>query len=239
MPQQAGFASILSGSRVIFADLSSHVILNSSHHSNAGGVASFDEPSRRSDIHLIQREIPSHMQRAIIADEDEPEENTNTLALPQCSNNDRQSKDIDMSETLHIVCPHCNAVNRIPAARLGDSPKCGKCHQPLFTARPVALTAATFATHIGRSDIPVLVDFWAPWCGPCKMMAPAFEQAAAQLEPRVCLAKVDTEAEQQLGAQFGIRSIPTLALFRGGREVARQPGAMGMRDIVDWVRARL
>ncbi len=144
-----------------------------------------------------------------------------------------------MSESLHIVCPHCTAVNRISAGRLADGPKCGKCHQALFSAHPVALTSATFASHIGRNDIPVLVDFWAPWCGPCKMMAPAFEQAAAQLEPRVRLAKVNTEAEQQLGAQFGIRSIPTLALFDDGKEIARQPGAMGAADIVRWVQSHM
>ena len=144
-----------------------------------------------------------------------------------------------MTDSLHIVCPHCDAVNRIPAARLEDKPNCGKCHRPLFDAHPVALTAASFDRHVGRSDIPVLVDFWAPWCGPCKMMAPQFEQAAARLEPRFRLAKVDTEAEQALGARFGIRSIPTLALFRGGREVARQPGAMGAADIERWVQAQV
>ncbi|MBI1425608.1 MAG: thioredoxin TrxC [Gammaproteobacteria bacterium] len=144
-----------------------------------------------------------------------------------------------MSDSLHILCPHCDAVNRIPAARLNEQPKCGKCHQPLFTAHPVELTAVNFNKHISRSDIPVLVDFWAPWCGPCKMMAPQFEQAAAQLEPRVRLAKVNTEAEQALGAQYGIRSIPTLALFKGGKEIARQPGAMGAADIVRWIRGKL
>jgi thioredoxin 2 len=144
-----------------------------------------------------------------------------------------------MSDSRHIVCPHCHAVNRVPTDRLAQAPKCGQCHQPLFSGHPVALTVATFGKHIQRSDIPVLVDFWAPWCGPCKMMAPQFEQAARLLEPRVRLAKVDTEAEQQLGAQFGIRSIPTLALFSGAREIARQPGAMGAQDIVRWVQTHL
>ena len=144
-----------------------------------------------------------------------------------------------MSESLHIVCPHCDVVNRIPAARLEDKPGCGKCRRPLFEGQPAALTAASFDRHVGRSDIPLLVDFWAPWCGPCQMMAPQFEQAAAQLEPRFRLAKVDTEAEQSLGARFGIRSIPTLVLFRGGREIARQPGAMGAADIQRWVQAQV
>ena len=144
-----------------------------------------------------------------------------------------------MSDSLHLVCPHCHATNRVPAARLGQAPNCGQCHRPLFDAHPLELTAATFDKHISRNDIPVLVDFWAPWCGPCKMMAPQFAQAAGLLEPQVRLAKVNTEAEQGLGAQYGIRSIPTLALFRGGREIARQPGAMGAQDIVNWVRAQL
>lgn len=141
-----------------------------------------------------------------------------------------------MSDALHLVCPHCHAVNRLPAARLAQQPNCGQCHRPLFTAQPLALTAATLTKHIGRSDLPLLVDFWAPWCGPCKMMAPAFAQACGLLEPQFRLAKVNTEAEQQLGAQFNIRSIPTLALFQGGREVARQAGALGAEEIVRWAR---
>jgi len=148
-------------------------------------------------------------------------------------------REIPVSDALELVCPHCNAVNRVPAARLPERPNCGRCHRPLFAGQPVELTAATFEQHLGRNDIPLLVDFWAPWCGPCKMMAPAYVQAAAQLEPRVRLAKVNTDSEQALGERFGIRSIPTLALFRDGREVARQAGAIGAADIVRWVQARL
>ena len=140
-----------------------------------------------------------------------------------------------MTDSLYLVCPHCEAVNRVPAARLDQHPNCGQCHQPLFTGQPVELTTSNFIKYLQRHDIPILVDFWAPWCGPCKMMAPAYKQAAAMLEPRVRLAKVNTENEQALGAQYNVRSIPTLIIFKGGREIARQAGAMAAKDIVQWV----
>lgn len=145
-----------------------------------------------------------------------------------------------MSESLHIVCPHCHTTNRVRTDQLDSAPDCGKCKKALFTARPVALDEAAFDRHIGRSEIPVLVDFWAPWCGPCRMMAPAFEKAAMALEPRMRLVKVNTEEAQSLGARFNIRSIPTLALFVNGREVARQPGAMtNPADIAGWARSNV
>ena len=142
-----------------------------------------------------------------------------------------------MSDALNIVCPHCNATNRIPAERLSDKPKCGKCHQPLFDGHPVELTGETFSKMIARTDIPVVVDFWAPWCGPCKMMAPAFQQAAQQLQPNVRLAKVNTEDHQMIGARYQIRSIQTMVIFKNGQEIARQSGAMSASDIVRWVRS--
>jgi len=141
-----------------------------------------------------------------------------------------------MSEALHLVCPHCEKINRIPSTRLGEAPKCGDCHQSLFTGHPIELTTTGFRRQLEHSDVPILVDFWAPWCGPCQMMAPQYAAAAAELEPGMRLAKVNTDVETTLAGEFHIRSIPTLALFKGGREIARQAGAMGKADIVRWVR---
>jgi thioredoxin 2 len=144
-----------------------------------------------------------------------------------------------MTDVLHVVCPHCQAANRVPAARLREHPVCGKCKSPLFSGKPVELDAPAFQRQLAASDVPLVVDFWAPWCGPCRAMAPQFERAARDLEPEVRLAKVNTEVEPDIAARYGVRSIPTLIAFRGGRELARQAGAQDAAILVRWVRSVL
>ena len=144
-----------------------------------------------------------------------------------------EQKRCAVSDSLIVACPACNTLNRAPREKLaaGSSGKCGQCGSPLFEGHPVALNAQSFETHAAKSDIPLLVDFWAPWCGPCKAMAPQFEKAAGQLEPRVRFAKVNTDEEQQLAGRFGIQGIPTMILFSHGKEIARQSGMMNAAGI--------
>ena len=141
-----------------------------------------------------------------------------------------------MSTPIEIACPRCNAVNRVPAHRLADAPACGRCHQPLFDGHPATLTDANFATLVEHTRIPLILDCWAEWCGPCRQFAPVFEQAARQFEPQLRFAKLDTEANPASAGRLGIRSIPTLIAFRDGREIARASGALPLPQFADWLR---
>ena len=140
-----------------------------------------------------------------------------------------------MADSTHIVCPHCDSVNRIPASRSAAEAKCGVCHKLLFTGHATPVAAASFEKHIARNDIPVVVDFWADWCGPCKMMAPYYEEAAAAMEPAVRFLKLDTDRETEIAARYGIRGIPTLIVFRDGKPIATQSGAMNAGQIRAWL----
>lgn len=144
-----------------------------------------------------------------------------------------------MDPSLHVVCPHCDTINRVPQAKLADGGRCGQCHQQLFDGHPAALDTARFERHLAKSEVPLLIDFWPQWCGPCRMMAPEFERAAGMLEPAVRLVKVNVDEEPALAQRYRVQSIPTLLLAFQGREVARAAGARSAAQLVQWTQAEL
>ena len=144
-----------------------------------------------------------------------------------------------MTESVNLVCSHCNAIVRVPHARLADAPRCPTCHALLLDGKPVTLTAATLDRHVGHTGLPLVVDFWAPWCGPCLAMAPYFEQVSRTLSSKLRFGKLDTQAEPAPAARFNIRNIPTLILFRDGAEIARQSGAMNAAQLTRWLADRI
>jgi len=144
-----------------------------------------------------------------------------------------------VNDSFHVVCPHCDTTNRVAHERLSAGPRCGTCKEPLFPGHAIELGKKNFDRHIASNDLPVVVDFWAPWCGPCRMMAPAYEQAAQRLASDVRIAKLNTEDDPDIAGRFGIRGIPTMIAFRGGREVARQSGAMDLPGILGWIKANV
>ena len=143
------------------------------------------------------------------------------------------------SNLIHITCPSCEATNRLHGSKLEQHPKCGKCHQALFIGKPLELNSKNFSKVISKNSIPIVVDFWAEWCGPCKMMAPIFERVSADFEPRARLAKLNTEFSQEIAANFGIRSIPTLIIFKNGKEISRQSGALDQRNLIQFIEGSL